>query len=107
MVAPETVGGLHLLTEFATLVADMENTQLIDALAAIQIANGWSDQQMATTIGIDRRQWNMARRGRRGLGRRSLRGIAQAFPQLREAAMSCFFALDATQVERPVEKVAA
>jgi transcriptional regulator with XRE-family HTH domain len=69
----------------ATMVA-METPTLVQALVAIQRANGWTDGDMAKRLGVPRQHWNYIRRGQRGLGVQTLGRIASAFPELRDAA---------------------
>lgn len=64
----------------------MATAPLVQALEAIQRANGWTDGEMAKRLGMPRQHWNYIRRGQRGLGVQTLGRIALAFPELREAA---------------------
>lgn len=64
----------------------MATAPLVQALEAIQRANGWTDGEMAKRLGMPRQHWNYIRRGQRGLGVQTLGRIASAFPELREAA---------------------
>ena len=80
----------------------MDVQALIDAVVAIQKANGWSDAQMAKQLRMSRQGYAFIRRGEKRPGPRFFVGVRDGIPELREAARECFFTLPATPVQRVV-----
>jgi hypothetical protein len=61
---------------------------LLQTLCRFQAEKGWSDGQMAATLGIARTVWNRTRRHKIPVGTAILRGTLRAFPQLRDATFA-------------------
>lgn len=64
-------------------MADMQDSDLVRALIALQRAQGWTDGQMAAQLGVERSMWSLVRRGKRRPGNRVLAGVDRRFPDLR------------------------
>ena len=67
------------------LSSSMGRSDLVEALVAIQRANGWDDAEMARRLEVSPSMWSLVSRRRRGFGRKGLRSVLQRFPQLRDA----------------------
>lgn len=67
---------------------------LIEELRRRQLAIGESDAKFARRLGINPETWRMVRHGRTPLTLRTLRGIAQAYPDLGERAQAFFLRPD-------------
>lgn len=55
---------------------------LIAKAAALQVARGLTDREMAQRMGIDRSMWTFLRNGRAQPGRKTLQGLLAGFPEL-------------------------
>lgn len=61
---------------------------LVERLARIQEAHGWTDEELAQRAGIARPMWAAVRIGKSRLGHRSLGAIVRHFPELRDEVLS-------------------
>lgn len=57
--------------------------QLVDLQSALEL----SDRAFAERIGASAGMWNNVKAGRRAMGRKLLRGVMEAFPDLRPAVL--------------------
>jgi transcriptional regulator with XRE-family HTH domain len=57
---------------------------LIARLREIQVKTGWDDKQMAERLGCSRQLYQMTRSGKIPVGRKILKGISMAFPELQQ-----------------------
>jgi hypothetical protein len=66
-------------------LSTMGRTDLVEALAAIQRANEWTDAEMARRLEVSASMWSLIQRRRRRFGGKGLRQVLRRFPELRDA----------------------
>lgn len=57
---------------------------LVARLIDIQRSLGASDKEFASRMGLNDSTWTLIRLGKRNMGSKTLRGVRQAFPELKE-----------------------
>jgi len=63
----------------------MLDRTLVETLKYIQSRDGLTNEQMADKIKIHKVSWSRIKNYKKGIGEKTLRGIRQAFPELKEA----------------------
>lgn len=76
---------------------------LIDVLTERQQALGETDAQFGKRIGMSQQGWNFAKRRVFKPGRRTLRGISAAFPELMPEVMAFILSRETRIVESELE----
>lgn len=62
--------------------------ELLSRLELIQSAHKWSDEEMATRIGVSRPMWSMAKSGGTRLGPKALGAVIRSFPELKDEVLT-------------------
>ena len=63
----------------------MLDRTLVETLRYIQARDGLTNEQFSKKIGIHKVSWSRIKNYKKGIGEKTLRGIRQAYPELKEA----------------------
>ena len=82
----------------------MLDRTLVETLKYIQARDKLTNEQFAGKIGIHEVSWSRIRNYKKGIGEKTLRGIRQAYPELKEAIDS-YLAGDVTPRKNIIQKL--
>ena len=80
----------------------MLDRTLVETLKYIQARDKLTNEQFAKKIGIHEVSWSRIRNYKKGIGEKTLRGLRQAYPELKEA-IDCYLAGSTNHDVRPPE----
>ena len=82
----------------------MLDRTLVETLRYIQARDGLTNEQFSNKIGIHEVSWCRIRNYKKGIGEKTLRGIRQAYPELKEAIDS-YLAGEVTPKRNIIQKL--